>query len=41
MFPPDELWLGSDTNKNRAVMFNLYIDVSLMRCLLDGERGSL
>ena len=44
VFPPDDLWFGSYTYTNYAVLYDLYLDVLMWfvyRCLNDGERDGL
>ena len=33
-FRPDELWFGSDTYRNYAFIYDLYIDAWLMGCVI-------
>ena len=45
LFPPNELWFGSEIDTNCAVVYNLHLDVWLMGCVIEcsclayGERG--
>ena len=39
MFPPDDLWFGSDTHTNYAVIYDLYLDVWLV--MMKSSNGNI